>query len=96
MRPSVALEKHRDEIRRIAESRGAANPRIFGSTARGEDVEGSDLDILVDALPGTPMLDLGGLFEDLKALLGVDISLVTPRELPPRIRSRVLAETKSI
>jgi predicted nucleotidyltransferase len=42
------------------------------------------------------MLDLGGLFEDLKALLGVDISLVTPRELPPRIRSRVLAETKPI
>jgi predicted nucleotidyltransferase len=96
MKPSEALEKHRDEIRRLAESRRAANPRVFGSTARGEDVEGSDLDILVDTMPGATLFDLGALFEDLKASLAVEIDLVTIRELPPAIRARVLAEAKPI
>jgi predicted nucleotidyltransferase len=96
MRPSEALEKHRDEIRRLALSRRATNPRVFGSTARGEDVEGSDLDILIDTMPGATLFDLGGLFEDLKASLAVEIDLVTIRELPPAIRARVLAEAKPI
>jgi len=96
MRPSEAFEKHRAEIRRLARSRRAANPRVFGSTARGEDVEGSDLDILVDTMPGATLFDLGGLFEDLKASLAVEIDLVTIRELHPAIRDRVLAEAKSI
>ena len=80
----------------MALSRRAVNPRVFGSTARGEDVEGSDLDILVDPLPGATLFDLGLLFEELKEELGVGIDLVTVRELPPRIRERVLAEAKPI
>ena len=96
MKPSEALEKHRQEIRRLTLSRRAANPRVFGSVARGEDVEGSDLDILVDTVAGTTLFDLGGLFEDLKAMLGVPVDLVTIRELPPRIRAEVLAEARPI
>ena len=96
MRPSEALTLHRETIRRLALSRRAVNPRVFGSTARGEDVEGSDLDILVDPLPGATLFDLGLLFEELKAELGVGIDLITVRELPPRIRERVLAEAKPI
>jgi predicted nucleotidyltransferase len=96
MRPSEALEKHREDIRRLTRSRRAANPRVFGSVARGEDIEGSDLDILVDTVSGTTLFDLGGLFEDLKAVLGVPVDLVTIRELPPRIRAEVLAEAKPI
>jgi hypothetical protein len=96
MKPSEVLEKHREEIRRLTLSRRTANPRVFGSVARGEDVEGSDLDILVDTVPGTTLFDLGGLFEDLKAMLGVPVDLVTIRELPPRIRAEVLAEARPI
>jgi hypothetical protein len=43
MRPSEALQLHREEIRRIVESRCATNPRIFGSVLHGEDTEESDL-----------------------------------------------------
>ncbi len=96
MRPSEALEKHREDIRRLALSRRAVNPRVFGSVARGEDVEGSDLDILVDTVPAATLFDLGGLFEDLKATLGVPVDLVTIRELPPTIRAEVLAEARPI
>jgi predicted nucleotidyltransferase len=96
MRPSEALEKHREDIRRLALNYRAANPRVFGSTARGEDVEGSDLDILVDTVSGTTLFDLGGLFEALNTSLGVGVDLVTIRELPPSVRARVLAEAKPI
>ena len=48
MRPSEALAKHRDEVREIIARYPVSNPRIFGSAARGEDTEGSDLDILVE------------------------------------------------
>jgi predicted nucleotidyltransferase len=96
MKPSEALEKHRHDIRRLTHSRRATNPRVFGSAARGEDVEGSDLDILVDTVPGTTLFDLGGLFEDLRATLGVPVDIVTIRELPPEIREQVLAEAQPI
>ena len=53
MRPSEILEKNRDAIREATKRFNAANPRVFGSVARGEDGPESDIDILVDALPGT-------------------------------------------
>jgi len=49
MRPSEVLPLHRETIRRLVEEAGMSNPRVFGSVLRGEDHEGSDLDIL--ALP---------------------------------------------
>jgi uncharacterized protein len=96
MKPSDALERNREDIRRLVARRKATNPRVFGSTARGEDVEGSDLDILIDTCSGATLFDLGGLFEDLKETLGVPVDLVTVRELPLRIRAQVLAEAKPI
>ena len=69
---------------------------MFGSVARGEDVEGSDLDILVDTVAGTTLFDLGGLFEELMSMLGAPVDLVTIPELPPRIRVEVLAEARPI
>lgn len=96
MRPSQALEQHRDDIRRLTNRHRAGNPRVFGSTARGEDIEGSDLDILVDANPGATMLDLGALFEELKIMLGVPVDLVTPGELPSEFRDAVLEEARPI
>ena len=86
----------REDIRRLVAGRRATNPRVFGSTARGEDVEGSDLDILIDTCAGATLFDLGALFEDLNETLGVPVDLVTVRELPQRIRARVLAEAKPV
>ena len=96
MKPSVALASHRDALRAAVARNRAANPRVFGSALRGDDVEGSDLDILVDALPGATLLDLGGLQLDLEELLGVRVDLLTPGDLPEPIRSRVLAEAAPV
>lgn len=92
MRPSAALEKNREAVRTAVSRCRAANPRVFGSILRGEDQEGSDIDILVDALPGATLLDLGGLQMDLQDILGVRVDLLTPDELPKQIRARVIAE----
>ena len=74
----------------------ASNPRIFGSVLRGEDKEGSDLDLLVDALPGATLFDLGGLQAELEDLLGVQVDVLTPGDLPPKFRQQVLAEAQPV
>lgn len=96
MKPSAALDMNRDAIRAAVSRYRAANPRVFGSVLHGEDREGSDIDILVDALPGATLLDLGGLQMALESLLGVKVDLLTPAELPLRIRARVLSEAAPI
>ena len=94
MKPSIALEKHRDAVRTaIKRYPTIANPRVFGSVLHGDDTEESDLDLLVDALPGTSLFTLGGLQEELADLLGVPVDLVLASELNPRIKSRVLNES---
>ena len=92
MRPSSALKLHRDEVRRLVQQARAINPRVFGSVLRGRDTDSSDLDILVDPLPGTTLFDLGGLQIALEELLGVPDDLLTPGDLPHRSRERVLNE----
>ena len=57
MRPSQALHQHRDAVCLAAARYRAANPRVFGSAMRGDDRDGSDLDLLVDALPGITLPD---------------------------------------
>ncbi|MET3855662.1 MULTISPECIES: nucleotidyltransferase family protein [unclassified Rhizobium] len=96
MKPSEVLEKNRQAIRDATKRFNAANPRVFGSVARGEDRADSDLDILVDALPGTTLFDLGGLLEELQDMLGVKVDLVTPGGLPDKIKARVLSEASAI
>jgi predicted nucleotidyltransferase len=58
MRPSISLENNRSQVREVLQRFGMTNPRVFGSAARGEDTDKSDLDILVDAPPGTSLYDL--------------------------------------
>ena len=72
------------------------NPRLFGSALYGNDLEGSDLDLLVDPLPGTTLFDLGGLQIELEELLGVPVDLLTPGDLPPKFRDAVLSEAKPV
>ena len=90
MRPSEALAAKRDEVRAIIARYPVANPRIFGSVARGEDREGSDLDILVDARRGTTYFDLGALKIELERSLGVHVDIATPAALPVSSESNVL------
>lgn len=60
MRPSVVLHLKRSLIREAASRFRTTNPRVFGSVLHGTDRDGSDLDLLVDALPGVTLFDLGG------------------------------------
>ena len=96
MRPSAILEIRRAAIREAVVRRRAANPRVFGSVLHGTDREDSDLDLLVDALPNTTLIDLGGLQEDLQDLLGVRVDVRTPEDLPIKFRARVVAEAKAV
>lgn len=96
MRPSVALEMNRKVVLEATSRFHAANPRIFGSTLYGTDQDGSDLDLLVDALPGATLFDLGGLQDELESLLGVHVDLLTPADLPAKFRAKVLAEAKPV
>ncbi|SEE86665.1 hypothetical protein SAMN04488554_3272 [Ruania alba] len=67
---------------------GLTNPEIFGSTARGDDHENSDVDILVDIPPGTSIIDLIGIQHALEDLLGVHVDLVPRDGLKERVRER--------
>lgn len=96
MRPSVALEMKRSAVREATSRFRAANPRVFGSVLSGTDRDGSDLDLLVDALPGATLFDLGGLQDELENLLGVHVDLLTPGDLPAKFRARILAEAHPV
>ncbi|WP_028226163.1 nucleotidyltransferase family protein [Paraburkholderia ferrariae] len=92
MKPSEALRAHRAEIRQIVESHHATNARVFGSSARDEDDEKSDLDLLIDATQETSLLDIARIQLRLEALLGVPVDVLTPEDLPEKLRGRVIVE----
>ena len=81
MRPSEALAKHREEVLEIIAKYPVSNPRVFGSVARGEDVEGSDIDIVIDPMPKLSYFDLAGLESELQALLGHPLDVGIYRSL---------------
>jgi len=74
----------------------ATNPRVFGSIVHGNDTDGSDLDLLVDPLPGTTLFDLGGLQVELETMLGVSVDVLTSADLPIKFRAQVLAEARPV
>lgn len=96
MRPSVILDKKRDAVRAAVGRFRTANPRVFGSVLHGTDRIDSDIDLLVDALLDATLFDLGGLQEELAALLGIEVDLLTPGDLPPSFRAKVLAEARPV
>ena len=96
MRPSQALNQHRDAVCLAAARYRVANPRVFGSVLHGHDQDGSDLDLLVDALPGTTLFDLGGLQDELQELLGVSVDVLTLNDLPPKFREIVAKEARPV
>lgn len=91
----ILIEK-RQEILALAQRRGARNIRIFGSVARNEAREDSDIDFLIDLDPDRSLLDVGGLAMDLSQLLDRPVDVVTEAGLRDRIRSRVLSEARAL
>ena len=88
MRPSQALALHRAQIRQIALSHRVQDMRVFGSTARGEDTEDSDLDLPVEPTSETTSLDIGAIRFELKQLLGLEVDVPRPTPSPTRCRDR--------
>lgn len=88
--------EHRQEILRLAKARGAHSVRVFGSVARGEADENSDLDLLVAWEAGRSLLDHAGLVQDLQDLLGVKVHLGTEKSLHWYVRDRILAEATAL
>jgi uncharacterized protein len=96
VKPSLALDLQRPAVRAAMAKHRASNPRVFGSALYGTDREGSDLDLLVDTLPGATLFDLGGLQSELESLLGVPVDVLTLNDLPVKFRAQVLAESRAV
>lgn len=96
MKPSQALRLKRHAVLSAIGRAKASNPRVFGSVLRGTDSVDSDLDLLVDPLPGATLFSLSRLQDDLEDVLGIRIDLVTPGDLSPRFRARVLDEARPL
>ncbi len=90
------LAHKREEILRLAVSRGAYNVRVFGSAARGETRDDSDIDLLVDVESGRSLLDIVGLWLDLQELLGRKVDLLTEGGISRHLRERILAEARPL
>ncbi len=96
MKPSEALNLHREEIRQIVEMHHAKNVRVFGSVLSGEDTEGSDLDLLIEPTAATTLMDIGAIRLELHKLLGVSVDVLTPKSLPENFRNVVLSQAIKI
>ena len=96
MKPSIALQVHRDTVRTIALNRHVKNVRVFGSVLHGNDTDQSDLDLLVDTTPQTTLLDIGSIRHDLRQLLGVPVDVLTPMSLPEKYRQSVVEEARPV
>ncbi len=92
MKLDESIQARREIILQIARRHGVGQVRVFGSVARGEATENSDLDLLIDVTgPTTPWFP-GGLVAELEALLGCRVDVVETNALREELRDRVLQE----
>jgi predicted nucleotidyltransferase len=96
MRPSDALKDRVEAVRAVIARYPFENPRVFGSVARREDAEGSDLDLLVDPRGKASYFDLAALQDELEALLGVSVDLVLGGTLKPAIEGTALRDMQPL
>jgi uncharacterized protein len=96
MRPSLALQQHREAIREIALRNRVLNVRVFGSVLHGDDIEGSDLDLLVEPTTETTLMDISKIQVEVAKLLKVKVDVLTPNALPDKFRARVLTEAVTV
>ena len=90
---SSLIMRKRKQITDIAREHGATNISVFGSAARGEIEESSDIDFLVEMKPGSTLLDIIALKQDLEDLLGRSVDIVTNDSISPYIKDEALKET---
>lgn len=86
------LRRHRRAINEAAANRGMTNVRIFGSVARGDDTETSDVDLLVDTTDAVSLLDLIGLEREISEILRRSVDVVPARSLKASVASEALIE----
>ena len=90
----AAIAAHRDAVAVILRRYRATNPRLFGSVARGDATRGSDIDVLVDLLPGggNDLLRVAGVAEEMSQLLGLRVDVVAESLLRDEVSSSALAD----
>jgi predicted nucleotidyltransferase len=96
MKPSEALAKNRDKVLEILARYPVKNPMVFGSVARGEDTEDSDLDLLVEKSDNLGYFQLMRLEMELEDVLTVPVGILLASELQEPMRVRVTSQMKSI
>lgn len=96
MRPSIALQTHRDAIREIALRHRVKNVRVFGSVLHGDDTEDSDLDLLVDPTSETTLMDIAKIQVEVARMLNITVDVLTPRALPDKFRDQVIKEAQPV
>jgi len=102
MQPSFVLrdliDAHRDELDEVMDRYGARNPRLFGSVARGEATDSSDIDILVDLDPadGNILFRAGGLNDEFRRILGHDVDVFSAELLKGGVSAAALADAVAL
>lgn len=96
MKPSLALNAHREEIRRIVAEHRGLNPRVFGSVLHQEDTEGSDLDLLIDPAEGMTLFDVAAIEAAVERLTDTKADVKTPEDLSIKLRSKIVAEARPV
>jgi predicted nucleotidyltransferase len=90
------VEEIEKKIAPVLKRYGVSRAAIFGSYARGEEREDSDIDILVEFEGDRSLLDLAGLKIELEEALGRSVDVLTYNSLHPLLRDRILNEQKVI
>ncbi|MCL4414848.1 MAG: helix-turn-helix domain-containing protein [Actinobacteria bacterium] len=93
---ATRLRKNRRRVLRIAGSHGLTNLRVFGSVARGDETTDSDVDLLVDVVPGVGLFELGRCQSELEALLDAPVDLVPAADLKAGVAEEVLVEARAL
>jgi uncharacterized protein len=96
MKPSESLAKHRAEVLEIIAKYPVSNPRVFGSVARGEDVEGSDIDIIIHPHQGLTYFDVGRLAFELEALLNCKVDVGEDNAIKDHAKASILTDARAL
>lgn len=90
------VQQKKKDILAVAHAHGIVNIRIFGSVARGEDTQESDIDLLVELEKGRSLLDLGGASVKLQEILGRKVDIVSEHGLHWYLRDKILKEAQPL
>ena len=90
------LKRRKGEIQRISAKHGISRLRVFGSVARGEPTDQSDLDLLVDMAPSRDLVDLVSFIQEMQTVLHTRVDVVSEDGLSPFLRNKIIAEAKPI